>query len=107
MIFKKYFLLLGTLFFGAVFSISTVSANFFIEVDRDNVRSSVNTQLPNSNSDIIHTPDGRFVFLATLASIVVYSRDPETGALEPIFTIDELSFDESGDFAFSARTLGS
>ena len=80
MTFKKYVFLLGTLFFGAVFSISTASANFFIEVDRDSVRSSVNTQLPNSNSDIIHTPDGRFVFLATLSSIVVYSRDGIAGS---------------------------
>ena len=102
---QKLVSLLSALFFGAMFSISTANANFFVEVDRDSVRDVVNTQLPNSNSDVIHTPDGRFVILATLSSIVVYSREPETGALEQVFTLDEFSFDESGNFAFSTPVM--
>jgi len=95
---QKIFNLFSAFLIGMVFSISTASANFFIEADQEDVPAFVDLdEIIFTYRDVVHTSDGLFV--------IVFSRDPETGALEPVSSFDPFFFDESGSFAFSANKL--
>ena len=99
---QKYCSFCNMLFFGCMLSMSTASANFFIEVDQeDQPAIATSNDLIFVYSDVVYTPDGLFVIAAAGDALVTFSRDPETGALEPVFALDEPSL----GLEFSARVL--